>query len=178
MSSTPTPSIRISHHPRFSPYSHSHSPAAPMGIPGARLAAPPPLPPPSYIPEISAGQDPGWQWGNDPNGADFGRPASVKPGSSLLGSAGAAANNMKSPRQGKEQDYAAPQYPHDFARRGSSISTVTHARDHEMLDEPSPYSDEDGNSSRPTSNGYVYKHSHSTSSLRGGVCCAVPHRDP
>ena len=122
---------------------------SPMSIPGALPAVPPPLPPPSHIPEISAGQDPGWQWGNDPNGADFGRPASVKPGSSLLGGA------MSGMRQGKEHDSAA-QYPHDPFRRGSSISTVTLSRDHEMHDEPSTYSDEDGNSSRPTSNGYVY----------------------
>ena len=73
----------------------------------------------------------------------------MKPGSSLLGG---AANIT---RQGKEHDYP-PSYPHDVVRRGSSTSTVTFARDHDMHDEPSTCSDEDGNSSRPTSNGYVY----------------------
>jgi hypothetical protein len=58
-------------------------------------------------------------------------------------------------RLGKEYD-SPTSYPHDVVRRGSSTSTVTFARDHEMHDEPSTYSDEDGNSSRPTSNGYVY----------------------
>lgn len=149
MSSTSTPSIRVSQHRRFSPYAL----ASPMGIPGALPAVPPPLPPPSHIPEISAGQDPGWQWGNDPNGIDFGRPASVRPGSSLLGAA------MSGMRHAKELDGAA-QYPHESFRRGSSLSTVTPNREHEMHDEPSSYSDEDGNSSRPTSNGYVYTNTH------------------
>lgn len=145
-----TPSIRISQHQRFQgPDTYPpFSAASPMAIPRARQSVPPPLPPPTYIPELSAGQDPGWQWGNDPNGADFGRAASVKPGSSLLGSA------AKSTRQGQEQDSAA-QYPFDDARRGSSISTVTLGRDYEMRDETLSRGDDDASSSRPSSNGYV-----------------------
>lgn len=141
-----TPSIRISQHHRFpSPPAHPSlsATATPMAIPRARDPVPPPLPPPTYIPEISAGQDPGWQWGNDPNGADFGRPASVKPGSSLLGRA------ANSSRGSKEHENTAPR-PRDEGRRGSSISTITLGRDYDMLD------DLDEGSSRPASNyGYV-----------------------
>ena len=145
-----TPSIRIEQHQRYQgPETYPpFSAASPMAIPRARQPVPPPLPPPTYIPEISAGADPGWQWGNDPNGADFGRPASVKPGSSLLGGA------AKSSRQGKEQDFGA-QYPLEGTRRGSSISTITLGRDSEMHDGTLSHVDEDTNSSRPTSNGYV-----------------------
>ena len=144
-----TPSIRISQHQRFhSPDSYPpFSAASPMAIPRAQQPVPPPLPPPTYIPEISAGQDPGWRWGNDPNGADFGRPASVKPGSSLLGGA------MKGTKQGKEHD-TATQYPLHEARRGSSISTVTLGHDHDMHDDSSSHGD-DGAHSRPASNRYV-----------------------
>ena len=149
-----TPSIRVSQHQRFrGPDTYPpFSTAAPMAIPRAQQPVPPPLPPPSYIPEISAGQDPGWRWGNDPDGADFGRPASVKPGSSLLGGA------VKSMKQGKEHDIPA-QYPQE-TRRGSSISTVTPSHDHEMHDENVAYGDNGANSPRPSSNGYVKANAH------------------
>lgn len=145
-----TPSIRISQHQRF----HSPPPAyppcdgavLPMAIARAHEPVPPPLPPPTYLPEISAGQDPGWQWGNDPNGVDFGRAASVKPGSSLLGGA------VRNTRPSKEHDNTIARYPFDDARRGSSISTITAGRDQDMPDDSHSQSDEDGNSSRPTSN--------------------------
>ena len=143
-----TPSIHISHDQRHSsppPFYRSISAtASPMTIPRARDIVPPPLPPPTYIPEISAGQDPGWQWGNDPNGSDFGRPASVKPGSSLLGG---TANNAK---HGQEID-SMVHYPHD-TRRGSSISTVTVDRDSDMHVDNLRHNDDDGNSPRPMSN--------------------------
>ena len=46
----------------------------PLAIPNARYdPAPPPLPPPRYIDEIAAGNDPGWAWGNDPKGGSFGK---------------------------------------------------------------------------------------------------------
>lgn len=139
-----TPSIRISQHQRYpSPPNYpSISAASPMAIPRAQDPVPPPLPPPSYIPEISAGHDPGWQWGNDPSGADFGRTASVKPGSSLLGGA-------RSFRPAEKERDTYMQYTASDTRRGSSISTVTVGRDHDMTD---AHSDEDGNSSRPSSN--------------------------
>lgn len=147
-----TPSITISHHhryaspPRYPSFSAHHASAAPMAIPRAHEAVPPPLPPPNYIPEIAQGHDPGWQWGNNPNGADFGRPASVKPGSSLLGG-----SMMRSLRQEKEQDHL-PYHSFDDARRGSSISTVTITRDHDTPEGMLTPNEDDGNLSRPPSN--------------------------
>ena len=46
-----------------------------LPIPNARYepAAPPALPPPRIIDDITAGSDPGWNWGNDPKGGDFGK---------------------------------------------------------------------------------------------------------
>lgn len=71
---TSTPAIRIhdslSQHSRFATSrqtSHPPSPSIPMPIPNAREAPPPPLPPPRYINELETGQDPGWQWANNPN---------------------------------------------------------------------------------------------------------------
>jgi len=149
--SSSTPSIRISQHSRHAsppgPYTSLPSGAAsPMGIPGAQEAVPPPLPPPPIIHELSAGRDPGWQWGNDPNSTDFGKPAPVKPGSSLLGGSG-----FRSSRQQQEDDNIR-YHGMDDLRRGSSISTVTGARDHEMMDDHPMQSDEDDGSSRPVSN--------------------------
>lgn len=148
-----TPSIRISQHQRFSsPPRHLSLPAIvtaqPMAIPCAREAVPPPLPPPSHIPEIYAGHDPGWRWGNDPNGIDFGRSASVKPGSSLWG-----AHSMKRSPQDKEHDHRPRQSANDL-RRGSSISTVTLKQDRDtgINDGDMAPSDEDGPISRPPSN--------------------------
>ncbi|KAK4496291.1 hypothetical protein PRZ48_012271 [Zasmidium cellare] len=117
-----------------------------MAIPRAQDAVPPPLPPPNYIPEIAHGHDPGWQWGNDPNGADFGRPASVKPGSSLLGG-----SLMRSVRQEKEQDHL-PYQSFDDARRGSSISTVTVTRDYEPSEGMLTPNEDECGLSRPPSN--------------------------
>ncbi|EME84451.1 uncharacterized protein MYCFIDRAFT_96869, partial [Pseudocercospora fijiensis CIRAD86] len=133
-----TPSIRIEHQRFHSPPRYPPA-AAPMAIPRTHQAPPPPLPPPAFIPHLAAGQhDPGWQWGNDPNGSDFGRPASVKAGSSLLGGA------------------CPPYYCNggvDSLRRGSSVSTVTLTRDHDMAEAGSlTPSDEDGSLSRPPSN--------------------------
>lgn len=148
---TSPPSIRISQHRRYhSPSEHTAFPSgpSPMAIPHAREAVPPPLPPPPYIPEISAGQDPGWQWGNDPNRSDFGRPATVKPGSSLLG--GSALNT----RRDQELESFA-QNPFSEARRGSSVSTITGGRSHEMPDDSFRYGEEYRSTSRPTSN-YEY----------------------
>lgn len=146
-----TPSITISQALRYQSQSpanrstgSSSAAASPMAIPRACEPVPPPLPPPTYIPEISAGQDPGWRWGNDPNGADFGRPASVKPGSSLLGGA------AKGFRQSKENDSNTHRI--QDSRRGSSISTITLDRDHEMAVDTFVHSDEDRSLSRPPSN--------------------------
>jgi hypothetical protein len=148
--SSSTPSIRISQPQRYpSPPAFPHFPsvgASPMAIPRAQDPVPPPLPPPSYIPDLSAGHDPGWQWGNDPTSSDFGRAASVRPGSSLLG--GAA--HSFSLRREKEQEACA--YSVDDARRGSSVSTITMGREHDMTDDGLSHSDEDRSSSRRASN--------------------------
>ncbi|KAI7326858.1 hypothetical protein KC326_g108 [Hortaea werneckii] len=117
-----------------------------MAVPRAQEPVPPPLPPPTYIPEISAGHDPGWQWGNDPTRSDFGRPASVKPGSSLLGSVG------RDFRPTVEERDIYTRGLND-ARRGSSISTITMNRDSDMVD---AHSDDDAALSRRASN-YRYR---------------------
>jgi hypothetical protein len=60
-----------------------------MAIPRAREEAPPPLPPPRHLHELSVGQDPSWQWGHTNSPRDTGfvgnRLATVRPGSSLYG---------------------------------------------------------------------------------------------
>lgn len=107
--------------------------ALPMAIPYAREYVPPPLPPPQSIPELSAGEDLAWNLGNDPSNADFGRPTSIKPGSSLLG--GFYRPSPHVPRAGGFGDRISPIQP----RRGSSISTITppgSSRDVEMLNAP------------------------------------------
>ncbi|RMX74791.1 hypothetical protein D0869_12250, partial [Hortaea werneckii] len=88
------------------------------------------------------GHDPGWQWGNDPTRSDFGRPASVKPGSSLLGSVG------RDFRPTVEERDIYTRGLND-ARRGSSISTITMNRDSDMVD---AHSDDDAALSRRASN--------------------------
>lgn len=136
-----TPSIRISEHhqqqqpcsqrsPRHPTFSSAASAADPMAIPRAEDPAPPPLPPPSNIPELNVGQDPGWQWGQD--STDFGRPAAVRKGSSLLGA--------KPGRQDMDREHP----PYDDARRASSISTITVNRDYEMQDGSLTPSDDGG----------------------------------
>ena len=86
----------------------------PMAIPNARYdPAPPPLPPPRDIDEITAGSDPGWAWGNDPKGGDFGKAReSARPMSNFPKSWG---KNMEEDR---------PMDRPDFRRRESSTSTV------------------------------------------------------
>lgn len=140
MSPTSTPSIRISEHQRYaSPPSYPGSQpdtAAPMPIPKAQEGAPPPLPPPTHIPEITGGKDPGWQWGNDPSSSNFGRAAAVKPGSSLLGA------GTRNPLYAKELEHTG-NGSMDDGRRGSSLSTVVGiTRDHEMPDAQQQSDDE------------------------------------
>ncbi|KAK0249323.1 hypothetical protein B0A54_01221 [Friedmanniomyces endolithicus] len=145
--SSSTPSIRVSQHHRYlnSSTDTASFVSSPMAIPRPQGPAPPPLPPPSYIPDLSAGHDPGWQWGNDPNGSDFGRAASVKPGSSLLG------DGLHGFRQEQERNIYAQRATAE-ARRGSSISTVTIDRDCGMVEDHTAHSDEDGNGCRRSSN--------------------------
>lgn len=58
---------------------------APMAIPNIRHEEPPPpLPPPRFVDTIAAGSDPGWAWGNDPHGGQFGKSkSSLTEGSSF-----------------------------------------------------------------------------------------------
>ena len=181
---SPTPFIRISshHHPSLSPSSSNRTapttstattpasvaapttttttaPSGPMAVPRTHDSVPPPLPPPSYIPEIAEGHDPGWQFANDPNRSDFARPVAVKPGSSLLGGATISNTNPLSSSSKNfwpEKDYhsegSSPRSIVD-ARRGSSISTITVTRDHNMSDESLPPVDQDTSSSWGASDG-------------------------
>lgn len=149
-----TPSIRISQPQRYAspPSSSSFQPdlASPMPIPNVQDAVPPPLPPPTHIPDITSGQDSGWQWGNDPASTDFGRSAPVKPGSSLLG------GGLKSPPHAKELDHV-QNGSIDDGRRGSSLATITAGtRDHEMLDAQQSQSDEEGASRSRSGSTYRY----------------------
>jgi len=88
------PSSRYRTSSRSSPYNSPPLPVSsmPVSIPGARDPAPPPLPPPRYLPDIADGGNNGpdlaWKWGNShEDDGNWARPmASIQPGSSLLGS--------------------------------------------------------------------------------------------
>lgn len=150
---TSTPSIRIydsgpqSHYSlprRSSSYASTSTSSVPMAIPNARESPPPPLPPPRYISELSDGHDPGWQWGNSPDGPGFGRSAfgSVKPGSSLLG----GRRSSEQTKQDKPLEHVERPGLHS-ARRGSSMSTIK-VSDAELSSESLEHSDEDRDGSR------------------------------
>lgn len=150
--SSSTPSIRISQHQRYnSPPGYTSSDfvpvVSPMAIPRQQDHVPPPLPPPNHIPELHAGLDPGWQWGNDPSNSTFGRSASVKPGSSLLG--------------GSSWDKELlPHHASQNMRRGSSMSsaaTVTLSREGDMADDFVTHGDDESTSSRRSS---IYRYVH------------------
>ncbi|KJX96315.1 C2H2 finger domain protein [Zymoseptoria brevis] len=153
------PSIRISHplqhqqhqqQPTQSPPRDPTPPsvvASPMAIPKAREHIfPPPLPPPTTLSDMAAGHDPGWQWGND--GSDFGRPSSLKHGSSLLG----GGSRLRDYRLEKEHEYPPHHASEEFLRRGSSLSTITGVRDRDMSDGRLTPSDDGGSITRPLSN--------------------------
>ena len=152
--SSSTPSIRISQHQRHASPSSCSGPqaetASPMPIPKTQDSVPPPLPPPTHIPEITTGQDPGWQWGNDPSSVDFGRSAAVKPGSSLLG------GELRSPLHAKELEHTRNNSMDD-GRRGSTLSTIAGMqRDHDMPDAQQQHSDEEGVSRSRSGSNYRY----------------------
>lgn len=120
---TSPPSIRVHEHnanngrrrsiSRSAAMPSSRAPV-PLAIPNARYdLAPPPLPPPRHTHDITAGSDPGWAWGNDPKGGNFGKAReSVRPMS----------NFPKSWGKTMEEDW--PLDRPDFRRRESSTSTV------------------------------------------------------
>lgn len=144
-----TPSIRIHSHchdPRYrSPPSNSrhspqqplHAPASPMSIPHAAQdspSVPPPLPPPTHLFEdlTPQAQQKEWNFFNkeylDQHWTDFGKAATVRPGSSLLGG-----NKALPHDQGGEHSQ---HHEADTSRRGSSMSTVTasHRNSEAMID--------------------------------------------
>ncbi|KIW05110.1 uncharacterized protein PV09_03666 [Verruconis gallopava] len=148
--STSAPSIKVfgsgPHHglgaaarpvqiPPASPNSIS---ARPMAIPNSREAPPPPLPPPRRL-AFEQGEDLGWKYGNRfPPSSPH---ASVKPGSSLLGS-GQSSKEYASA-------WSSPYDTHD-TRRGSTVSSVTPI-DPSMIMEGLEHSDEDrGSGARPS----------------------------
>ena len=85
-----------------------------MQIPNVRgEPAPPPLPPPTHIVDLAAGSDPGWVWGNTSSGGNFGKSGgTVSMESSLRGN-----------WDRRREDDGSAVRP-DYARRGSSVSTV------------------------------------------------------
>ncbi|KAI9664482.1 MAG: hypothetical protein M1821_005928 [Bathelium mastoideum] len=121
--------------PRRASYVSSRSSAtsSPMSIPnaaGRAASPPPPLPPPRHI-EVTNGHDLGWQFGN--SACDRNQPSEVKPGSSLLGH-----RVKRSEKSIKEEE----QNGVDFARRGSSTSTIKVEHDSAM-----PMSEGEGSAS-------------------------------
>ena len=102
---------RSTSRPSTMPYSRA---PAPLAIPNTiHDLAPPPLPPPRYIDGITAGSDPGWAWGNDPEEGNFGKAReSAKPMS----------NFPKSWGRTIEEDR--PMDRPEFKRRESSTSTI------------------------------------------------------
>ncbi|KFY78354.1 hypothetical protein V499_02481 [Pseudogymnoascus sp. VKM F-103] len=117
---TSNPSERKAMTIRSSPNTLGSSPpssASPMSIPNARDddSPPPPLPPPRYVNHEREGGsgartvDPGWEWSNSREEHGWGKPSSVKSGSSLYGSFAGYGNGIMD----------AVEY-----RRGSSASTI------------------------------------------------------
>lgn len=139
MKGSSTPTIRVSQYHRCatsgssplqdSPPYPSHSPASPMSIPNAARdpQVPPPLPPPRHVDYEdlnSPGQQKQWQqfFNKDyvnQHYTDFGREASVKPGSSLLGGEG------RSKIQESDNNEHAHSGIIDPAQRESSLSRTT-----------------------------------------------------
>ncbi|KAI5239376.1 hypothetical protein E4T43_06799 [Aureobasidium subglaciale] len=144
-----TPSIRVNSHDhryrsppsqsrsRHSPQHSLHAPASPMSIPHATQdspSVPPPLPPPTNVYDdlTPQAQQKEWMFFNkeyvDQHWTDFGKAATVRPGSSLLG-------GNKSHAAIEANDH--PQHAElDVSRRGSSMSTVTapHRNSEAMID--------------------------------------------
>ena len=95
--------------------SNTRTPGA-MAVPNARRdPPPPPLPPPRHLEELSAGRDPGWEWGNNPS-SGFGRAAG-------LPMAGSHFPKSWGRRREEEAPDGAWERP-EYKRRESSTSTV------------------------------------------------------
>ena len=122
---------------RHSPQQPLHAPASPMSIPHVAQdspSVPPPLPPPTHLYEdlTPQAQQKEWNFFNkeylDQHWTDFGKAATVRPGSSLLG--GNRSQSRDHPGEPSQQHEA------DASRRGSSMSTVTapHRNSEAMID--------------------------------------------
>lgn len=97
---------------RPAPIPSSRGPV-PLAIPNARYdPVPRPLPPPRYIDDITAGSDPGWAWGNDPEGGNFGKARE------------SAMPMSKFPKSWGKNMVDRPLDRPEFSRRESSNSTV------------------------------------------------------
>jgi len=161
MEATPTPSICVSQHNRFSspqpdrrspPYS-LRSPASPMPIRSTSRDPPPALPPPQHPDiddDVSIGSHKGWDWFNkeyvNQHWTDFGKAGGVKPGSSLLGgkrpgSGSAGAEGEENARSNDNEI--------DPERRGSSMSTITPGAP-EFMYETTGSSDREDGGSKPS----------------------------
>lgn len=94
----------------------SSRPPVPMAIPNSRHdRPPPPLPPPRFIDDLTAGSDPGWAWGNDRSGG-FGQ---------AMGTPTTGSNFPKSwTREMEDKRPAQPPERPQYMRRDSSTSTV------------------------------------------------------
>ena len=88
----------------------------PMAIPNtSHNPAPPPLPPPRYIHDLSAGRDPGWEWGNN-SSRGFGQGVGASMAGSNFPKSWAKQAEHSRHHEGSER----PQYK----RRESSSSTI------------------------------------------------------
>ncbi len=123
----PTPSILVHDHNgnHARRQSNNRSAGSPnirtpgaMPIPNARQdpAPPPPLPPPRILDDLSAGRDPGWEWGNNPGGG-FGRAG----GTPIARSHFPKSWGRKGEEHWRDEVAERPEYK----RRDSSTSTIT-----------------------------------------------------
>ena len=95
----------------------------PMPVPNARQEqAPPPLPPPRHLPDLTQGYDPGWSWGN--HGSEFGKTtlAPIRQGSSLQGGYLHSMGEARLKTEDEEEEDKMDVDTDD--RRGSSVSTL------------------------------------------------------
>lgn len=101
----------------------SSRPPGPMVIPNTRHElAPPPLPPPRNIDDLTAGSDPGWAWGNNPS----------RKSEKLGGSIASTENFPKSwGRDMGENRQAQPSERPQYSRRDSSTATIRSPTDTE-----------------------------------------------
>jgi hypothetical protein len=95
-----------------------------MPIPKTRSDdAPPPLPPPTFIPELEHGHDAGWKFANDGVMGGFQKStlAPIKQGSSLHGGYVQPRLNTKSRSEDQAEEM---EIDDESARKGSTVSTI------------------------------------------------------